>query len=177
MWSCFLVAPREIREWDLGEALDQARHVAKLTVKDAATCCRISEAQWYRWVSGCGPEHISFDRLTKMPGRYLGCSPAPAGRAVRARTDARGPRRARRARDAAGGEGHAEAGAEGGAGMRVRRMVGAAVVAGLLAAAVVVPDVVCCRGCKCYLMCLIVTCDNADGTTSLHLALPQVVAR
>lgn len=62
-----LVAPSLIRAWDVGAVLDQALREAKVNRADAAYQMAVTEAQLARMISGCGPEHLSFDRVTRLP--------------------------------------------------------------------------------------------------------------
>ena len=63
------VIPFLVQRWDVGRALDEALAESVVTRKAAADAMGISIAQLSREISGCGPEHLSAHRMTRLPNR------------------------------------------------------------------------------------------------------------
>lgn len=71
MFCCTpLVAPAEIRGFDCGRMIDRAREMANIDLKEFLDLTGISAPAWVRQRQGKGPDHISFDRLTRLPARF-----------------------------------------------------------------------------------------------------------
>lgn len=59
--------PALLRGWDIGKRLALALDEAHLSRKEAAALLGIPEPQLSRAIAGQGPEHLSADRLTRLP--------------------------------------------------------------------------------------------------------------
>jgi hypothetical protein len=64
------IAPIDIRRWDTGLMVERARCLAEIDMKDFLALMGISASTWSRQQRGLGPDHISFDRMTRLPWRF-----------------------------------------------------------------------------------------------------------
>lgn len=67
-----LVAPAALRFWDCGQVLDRALESAHVPRKVAAAAMGWGERELGRAIAGAGPEHLSFDRMTRLPRQVWG---------------------------------------------------------------------------------------------------------
>lgn len=63
------VVPYLVERWHIGAAVAEALDEAGVNRKDAADAMGITVAQLSRALSGCGPDHLSAQRLTRLPNR------------------------------------------------------------------------------------------------------------
>jgi hypothetical protein len=73
-WSVLLivVAPALIRAWDCGRLLDEVLDELHLPRKVVAETMGQDERQLARAIAGVGPEHMSLDRMTRLPREVWG---------------------------------------------------------------------------------------------------------
>jgi hypothetical protein len=64
------VAPYAIRRWDTGAMVDRARELAGIDMKEFLDLMGITAPAWSRQRAGTGPDHISFDRLSRLPWKF-----------------------------------------------------------------------------------------------------------
>jgi hypothetical protein len=99
LWPLALVAPIALRKFDIGRMLSNAAAAAGMPLKEVAYEMGLSESHLSKQIRGIGKDHLSADRLTRLPrtvwlhlylaiGEHLGVSCA---------TDARAEQYARRA--------------------------------------------------------------------------------
>ena len=65
-----MIAPADVQGWDCGELVDSALRMAGISRKCAALTMDTPEASLSRQIAGCGPEHLSLHRLTRLPARF-----------------------------------------------------------------------------------------------------------
>lgn len=69
LWMAFVsvVVPALLRGFPIGELVDQTLEECHISRKVAAGYLGATETQLARWLAGRGPEHLSADRLSRLP--------------------------------------------------------------------------------------------------------------